>query len=115
MACKVELAFFRASERILSGRAPSPIQLNNVGILHTRCYARPKSRTLNKEEFQAYNRFKSHLRSCRVALQKELKAQQESMEDFSAKAAEEDRQEKEAEEKALEANRIELERMKRKR
>ena len=78
-------------------------------ISHTRGYA--KNHTQTKEQLQTYNRFKSNLRSSRVAFQNELKAQQVSMEDSSAKAVEEARLEKEAEKKALKANKIEVERM----
>lgn len=56
------------------------------------------------------------MRRYRFEFQKDLRAKQEmSMEEFNVQAAEEARLEREVEEKALESNKMELERMSQKR
>lgn len=113
MACTLQVVFLQARINSFRRALFSAQCIKNVSISHTRGYAKKHTQTM--EELQTYNKFKRSLRSSRMVFQNELKAQQVSMEDFSAKAAEEARLEKEVEERALEANKIELERMARKR
>ena len=91
--------------------------LLSTRLLHTsKIKCAPKQYSHAKEDVIAYSKFRKELSESRFQFQKELRAHQEmSMEEFNAQAAEEGRLEREAEDKVLETNRVELERMARKR
>ena len=81
-----------------------------TAILQARSYEKKYSRL--KEDVVAYSKFKKELSATRLVFQKELRSQKEmSMEEFNSQAAEEARMARETEAAALEANKIELERM----
>ncbi len=87
--------------------------LLSTRLFHTsKIKCTPKHYSHAKEDVIAYSKFRKELSESRFQFQKELRAHQEmSMEEFNAQAAEEGRLEREAEEKVLETNRVELERM----
>ena len=74
--------------------------------------SRNKSYDRNSEEVKAYANFRKELSKARKKFQAEIKSQQQmKIEGFNTQAAEERRLEREREERALEENEKELERM----
>lgn len=93
-------------------RPSRSLLLRQTGVMADLHISRSKSHSRSAEEVKAYANFRREISQSRKKFQDEWRTQQQmKMEGFNAQAAKEARLEREREERALEENQIELERM----